>query len=190
MLDQFLKMPLAKKALVLVVVVAFVGVIFWQLYYSPLVEDLENAQNKNQNMQGKLAEAQKRKKTYDADVAQLEKVTYLSQKQNQVLPTKGEMASFLNHLNSVAELTGLEISSVTPLAESPEKYYARIPVKLELKGSFLQLSKFFYQVGKLDRIINIGNISLTNPVVDESGTVMQASVMATTFRALDKGPKK
>ncbi|MBN2715344.1 MAG: type 4a pilus biogenesis protein PilO [Deltaproteobacteria bacterium] len=186
MLDQFLKMPMAQKLLVLGVLVILVGALFWQLYYSPLVEELESAQNQQQQLAGKLSEVQKRKKTYDEDVQKMEDLKIASVKQRQMLPVESEMASFLNNLNSVAELTGLEILSVTPMAEKPEKYYATIPVKLELKGNFLQLSKFFYQVGRLDRIINVGNINLTNPRVNENGASLNASVMAVTFRSLDK----
>lgn len=186
MLDQFLRMPIAKKALVLGVLVVMVGLLFYQFYYSPLLEELEAAESQQRQLEGKLAEVQKRKKTYDEDVQKMEDLKIKSVKQRQMLPVESEMASFLNNLNSVAELTGLEILSVTPMAEKPEKYYATIPVKLELKGSFLQLSKFFYQVGRLDRIINLVNINLTNPVVTENGANLNANVMAVTFRSLDK----
>ncbi|MBN2341796.1 MAG: type 4a pilus biogenesis protein PilO [Deltaproteobacteria bacterium] len=186
MLDQFLKMPIAKKILVLGVVVVLVGLVFWQFYYSPSLDELQGVKKAHTQMQSKLAEAQARKKTYDEDVQRMEDLKIASVKQRQMLPVESEMASFLNNLNSVAELTGLEILSVTPMAEAPEKYYATIPVKLELEGSFLQLSKFFYQVGKLDRIINIVNISFDKPKISENGAVMKASVRAVTFRSLDK----
>lgn len=186
MLDQFLKMPVAKKSLVLGLLMVMVALFFWQLYYSPLLDELEAKKQSYNKMQGQLAEVQKRKKTYDEDVQRMEDLKIASVKQRQMLPVESEMASFLNNLNSVSELTGLEILSVTPMAEAPEKYYATIPVKLDLKGSFLQLSKFFYQIGKLDRIINIGNINLADPKVNENGAEMRASVMAVTFRSLDK----
>ena len=186
MLDQFFKMPIAKKALVLLGFMLTVGFMFWQLYYSPLIDELDAATSQHSQLQIKYTEVQKRKKTYDEDVQKMEDLKIASVKQRQMLPVESEMASFLNNLNSVAELTGLEILSVTPMSENPEKYYAEIPVKLELEGSFLQLSKFFYQVGRLDRIINITNINLTNPKITENGAALHASVMAVTFRSLDK----
>ncbi len=185
MLDQFLKMPISRKLLMLGVLVVLIALIFWQMYYSPLQDDLTSAQSQHETLEKKLKEVEKRKKTYDEDVQRMEDLKIASVKQRQMLPVESEMASFLNNLNSVAELTGLEILSVTPLAEAPEKYYATIPVKLELKGSFLQLSKFFFQVGKLDRIINVGNIDLSNPSVTENGAELTANVMAVTFRSLD-----
>ena len=80
-----------------------------------------------------------------------------------------------------------------PLEERPAQYYARIPVRLKLRGSFHQLAKFFFLVGSVDRIINIENIQFKNSVVDDSGVSMTAEVLATTFRSVSpkaKGKKK
>ena len=101
-----------------------------------------------------------------------------------MLPPNSEMASFLNNLNAQAELVGLEILAVKPLDEEPARYYARIPVQLKLRGSFHQMSKFFFLVGNLDRIINIEDINLGDGEMDESGIVLTAEVLATTFRSV------
>jgi type IV pilus assembly protein PilO len=71
----------------------------------------------------------------------------------------------------------------------------RIPVELKLGGSFHQLAKFFYLVGNLDRIINIEDINLKTSNVEEAETILDAEVLATTFRSLQtneaaKGTKK
>ncbi len=193
MLDQLLKMSLVKKLIILAVVAVMIGLLFWQIYYSPLVEDLNNVKAAHAQLLTKLREVEQQKKTYDEDLQRREELKIASVKQRQMLPVTTEMASFLNNINSVAELTGLEILSVKPLEASPEKYYSRIPVQLNLEGSFLQLGKFFYQVGKLDRIINIENITLDNPKISDNGVVMHVKALATTFRALEpasKGIKK
>ena len=189
MLDQLLKMSLVKKLIILAVVAVMIGLLFWQIYYSPLVEDLNNVKAAHAQLLTKLREVEQQKKTYDEDLQRREELKIASVKQRQMLPVTTEMASFLNNINSVAELTGLEILSVKPLEASPEKYYSRIPVQLNLEGSFLQLGKFFYQVGKLDRIINIENITLDNPKISDNGVIMHAKALATTFRALEPASK-
>ena len=58
---------------------------------------------------------------------------------------------------------------------------------------FHQIAKFFYGVGQLDRIINMENISLTEPQIKEGDeVVVKVSVLATAFRILDeaKGDKR
>ncbi|MGC4091902.1 MAG: type 4a pilus biogenesis protein PilO [Polyangiaceae bacterium] len=72
----------------------------------------------------------------------------------------------------------------------PDKFYARIPMRVELSGRFHQIEKFFYGVGQLDRVINIENISsLTDPKVVGEDLVLKAEGLATAFRALDTAGK-
>ncbi|MFO8071392.1 MAG: type 4a pilus biogenesis protein PilO [Polyangia bacterium] len=184
-LEQLTKMSLAKKLLVLVLLVVLFGVAFWFTYYQPLREELVSLEKKHDRLERDLTDARRSKKTYDEDRRKRDALKKEAAKQLQILPPETEIASFLNNLNTQADLVGLEILSVQPLTEETAEYYARIPVRLRLSGSFHQLSKFFYLVGNLDRIINVENIQLKSPVVDESGVTIQAEVLATTFRSID-----
>jgi type IV pilus assembly protein PilO len=189
MLDQFLKMPLSKKLAILGMLVVVIGFLFWQFYYSPLTEELDAKKSEHTRIIKKLKEVEIQKKTYDEDLQKREDLKNASVKQRLMLPVTTEMASFVQNINSVAELTGLEIISVKPLEATPDKYYSRIPVQLNLEGSYLQIGKFFYQVGKLDRIINIENITLDKPKVGEDGVLLHVKALATTFRALEPNEK-
>jgi type IV pilus assembly protein PilO len=177
-------MPLAKKVFFLAFFAVLVGAGFWFNFYSPVSEDLDQLENKHKSLVRDLAQAEKTKKTYEADRQKHAELSKSSSKQLQMLPPDAEMASFLNNLNSQAELVGLEILAVKPLDEEPARYYARIPVQLKLRGSFHQISKFFYLVGNLKRIINIEDINLGDGEMDDSGIVLTAEVLATTFRSV------
>lgn len=182
--DTLNKTPLAKKiALLVLLALVFAGG-FWFVYYQPVLEEFENLKKSQEGLKKKLADAERRKKTYEDDRARRDELKKASGLQLQVLPADTEIASFLNSLNTQADLVGLEILSVKPLEEEAAEYFARIPVRLKLRGSFHQLAKFFFLVGSVDRIINIENIQFKNTVVDESGVVMVAEVLATTFRSV------
>jgi type IV pilus assembly protein PilO len=182
--EKLTKMPVAKKVFFLAFFVVLVGAGFWFNFYGPVLEELENLEKKHKTLVRDLSEAEKTKKTYEADRQKRDELSKSSSKQLQMLPTDAEMASFLNNLNSQAELVGLEIMAVKPLDEEPARYYARIPVQLKLRGSFHQISKFFYLVGNLDRIINIEDINLGGGEMDDSGIVLTTEVLATTFRSV------
>ena len=188
MLDNFAKMAVSKKVAILVVLVMVVAALFWFLKISHARDQLAKLERENKTLKTKLEDVKIREKTYNEDRKRRDDLEIASVKQRMILPSESEMASFLNSLNVVADLAGIELKSVKPLAESPEAYYARIPVMLELSGSYHQIAKFFYQIGKLDRVINVENIILENPVLSESGTMLSAKFMATTFRALSKDP--
>jgi type IV pilus assembly protein PilO len=186
-LEQLTRMPLSRKIAALVVVMLLLFAGGWFFYYQPVVEELGTLVKKQASLKQELAEAERRKKTYDDDRRKRDDLQRAAAKQLQILPPDTEIASFLNNLNAQSDLVGLEILSVKPLVEQAADYYARIPVKLKLRGTYHQLTKFFYLVGNLDRIINIEDISLKSEKHDDSGMTVMADVMATTFRSVRIG---
>jgi type IV pilus assembly protein PilO len=182
-LEQITKVPLAKKLAVLILLIVLVGVGYWFVYYMPVQEELESLRSQQRRLENEFKDAQRRKATYMQDQRRRDELRKTYAQQLRALPADTEMSSFLNSLNTQAELVGLEIVSVKPLQEEAAEYYARIPVSLKLSGSYHQLAKFFYLVGNLERVINIENITLKASSVEESGTMLSADVLATTFRS-------
>ncbi len=81
-------------------------------------------------------------------------------------------------------MSGITLSAWAPQPEVTEKFYARVPMRLDVEGRFHQIAKFFYGVGQLDRIINMENISMTDPKEVDKDTVVKVTALATAFRAL------
>jgi type IV pilus assembly protein PilO len=185
LLEAITKISLVKKLGGLVLVVILMGAGYYFLFYQDLSTRLEGLHAENVRLQKQKADATRRKDTYDRDRHRRDELRKSYAQQLRALPQDAEMSSFLNSLNAQAELVGLEIQSVKPLNEQAAQYYARIPVQLRLKGNYLQLAKFFYLVGNVDRIINIENITFKVDELDESGVQLDANVLATTFRALE-----
>ncbi len=184
-LEQLNKITLIKKILVLLAVLVLFGLGYWYLYHSKLTEELEDLENQQTQLLQQKQDALRRKSTYDRDRHRRDELKKSYAQQLRALPSEAEMSSFLNSLSSQAELVGLELQSVKPKQEEAAQYYARIPVELKLEGSFLQMAKFFYLVANVDRIINIENISFKASASDDSGIVLTASVLATTFRSVE-----
>jgi type IV pilus assembly protein PilO len=82
-------------------------------------------------------------------------------------------------------VSGVNLAAWTPQDEATEQFYARVPWRLELTGRYHQIAKFFYNVGQLDRIINIENISLTEPSQKGDEVVLKVTALATAFHAID-----
>ena len=187
--EQITKVPLKKKILALIAILVVLGGVFWFFYYSPMQDEYAELQATFDKLKRDKQDAIRRKATYDKDRRRRDDLKKAHGQQLRALPSEAEISSFLESLNTQAELVGLEILSVKPRKEEPAKYYARIPVELKLTGSYYQLAKFFYLVGNLDRIINIENITLEIKSFEESNAVLTAAVLATTFRALAEDPK-
>ena len=87
-----------------------------------------------------------------------------------------------------ALINGLQISLILPVEERVEQYFARIPVQLTVRGTYLSLARFFHSVSQLPRVINMENIRLGTPLEDPVSheVKLEAQVLATTFRGVTR----
>src|SRR5690606_10668001 len=111
-------------------------------------ESLENARAQKVQLDQQLVEAEQRQQRYIERAAELSLREPIDRANKRVLPEQAEIAAFLQDLNRVAELSGLSTRLVQPRPELHEEAYTRIPVQLELSGTFHQLAKFFYNIGR------------------------------------------
>ncbi len=100
------------------------------------------------------------------------------------LPNEKAIDDLLRQLNDVATKSGLEIVSVEPQSESPDKFFARIPIQMKVTGNYHEIAVFFDSVGKLKRIVNISNIKFSEPRKKNEKIVLDAEYTTTTFRFL------
>jgi len=168
-------------------ILTLTAVAYWIVFYGDIASRITAEQSKKQGLIQDLADARKLEFKYQEDLKELAEREQKQRDLEKVLPTKTEHPAFLSSLQSVANATGVTLSAWAPQGETKEKYYARIPMKLELEGRFHQIAKFFYGVGQLDRITNIENISITDPELREEEVYVKVSALATAFRAVQPG---
>jgi len=181
------KLPLVAKLGIGVGLLVLVAVAYFVVFYGDLASSIKAAQGKERQLRGELAEARKNEFAYQKDLAELTERQQRARELEKILPKSTEYPSFLSSIQAVANVSGVALTAWTPAEESPDKFYSRVPMKLELSGKFHQVAKFFYGVGQLDRIINMENINATEPKLKEgSDVVIKVTVLATAFRMLDE----
>jgi len=167
------------------ILVLLLAVGYYLAIYRSIDEDISTAEGQMATLMQQESTWSSKQKTYRSDVEELNRRRARSREQVKILPTDADMDAFLDNLNSIAELSGLTIQSTQPEPEQPQEgFYARLPVQLEMRGRYFQLAKFLFNIGRVDRIINMQNIVLSNPTLVDNEVVLQANVLATTFRAL------
>ena len=83
----------------------------------------------------------------------------------------------------LAELSGLRMEQVTPSPEAAEEFFIKVPVSLSIRGKYHELAKFFYNISRLERAINMEDIRVNVADKTTAGEVQLAvNVSATTFR--------
>ncbi|MEY4582362.1 MAG: hypothetical protein RL701_7065 [Pseudomonadota bacterium] len=183
--STFSTLPPGAKIFALFALLAVITAGYYLGVHMNLEQESEEALRRHEVLQNDLNQARERQKEYLKLREELASREALDRQNLRVLPDTAEIPAFLDDLNRLAELSGLRVAQVTPRPEASEQFFVRVPVALSLGGKFHQLARFFYNISRLERAINMENISLTQPTKDSEDISLTVSVLATTFRRPD-----
>jgi type IV pilus assembly protein PilO len=169
---------------------ALVALTYWVMFYTAVASKIQSARNTSNQLQQDLAGQKQAQASYFADRDELSLRQQRQRELNKVLPETTEQAAFLSAIQQVSNVSGIDLKGWQPLEERKEAFFAKVPMRLDMTGRFHQVAKFAYEMGKLDRIINVENIQLSAPKKQGDDVVMTARCLATTFHMIDKGGKK
>jgi len=162
------------------------AVVYFVVFYGDLATSIKAEQGRERQLRTDLADAQKAQHAYQMDLAELTDRQQRQRELSKILPATTEYPAFLSAVQAVANVAGVNLVAWTPEDEAPEQFYSRVPMKLELSGRYHQIAKFFYGVGQLDRIINMENISLTEPSQKGDEVTLKVTALATAFHSIDE----
>jgi type IV pilus assembly protein PilO len=155
-----------------------------------------------QKVRTDLASAQATLKPLDAEVASLrvykQRRTELQsqmdalQKQlatlQTIVPEEKESDQFILMLQSAALSSGVSIRSLTAMPVATKPYYFEMPFTIEADGPYYSVLDFFSRLGRLSRIINVGDLKLAAVASNAngkfhmvSGTSVTGTFTITTF---------
>lgn len=187
-LQQFDRLQSKLKLVLLGAIVAAVAAAFYFLLYADLVTQTEAAQAQVAQLQGEKASYEDKKQRYIAFRAEVKGLLQEKKELVKVLPTEAEIPNFLQSLHSQAELAGLNIITFEKQPEAARGFYAEIPVRMLINGTYHQINKFFYSVGQLKRIVNIQGLGLGDVQETAQGMLLKARFVSSTYRFLEKNP--
>jgi type IV pilus assembly protein PilO len=189
LIERFSRTPTKQKVAVLILITLFFGVIFYFMFYSELITKADALDRQTNALRQEKASYEEKKRQYNSFRAEVMKLLEEQKELIKVLPTDSEIPTFLQAIHAQGELSGLNILTFEQLPEQQKNFYAVIPVRMAISGSYHQILKFFYSIGQLKRIVNISNLSLGAPTGTEQGVVLQANFLASTFRFLQPPPQ-
>jgi len=80
---------------------------------------------------------------------------------------------------------GLEEQLFQPMGEIQREFYAELPIRIRLSGSYHELGSFVSGIAALPRIVTLHDIAIS-PVDDEVFDELTLDVTAKTYRYLDE----
>jgi type IV pilus assembly protein PilO len=176
--------PRLTKGGVGVLLTVLVAVAYFVLFYDEISDSIARQKRDEQTFRSDLARVKQAEFEYHKDLAELTDRQQRQRDLNKILPETTEYPAFLSALQGVANISGVALQAWTPQEEVVQKFFARVPMRLTLQGKFHQVAKFFYGVGQLDRIINVENISLSQPKTQNDELLLKVDCLATAFHTL------
>jgi len=180
--SQFAALPVGAKISMLVAMLVLLSVAYYASFHLGLQEDIEAAARANVAKRQELVAAEQMQKRFFELREELASREPIDRQNLRVLPEDPEIPAFLADLNRISDLSGLRMSAVTPQPHQAEEFYVRVPVQLSLTGKYHQLAKFFHNISRLERAINMEDIQLRDPKTTAEDILLTVEVRATTFR--------
>jgi type IV pilus assembly protein PilO len=177
------KLPPLAKVGVGALFVVLIGAAYFVVFYGDLASSITAEKSREGRLRGELSEAMQNEFSYQKDLAELSERQQRQRELVKILPTETEYPAFLSSVQNVANVAGIALNAWSPMPEEAAEFYSRVPLKLQLTGRYHQIAKFFHGVSQLDRVINMENISLTEPKPDGEDIVVKVDALATAFRA-------
>lgn len=171
-------------AIGLVFLIALVAAAYL-LAWRPQKPLLEQAQAEEQSLLGTLEQKARKAANLEAYKEQLKEMEKSFGAMLRQLPNKTEVPNLLVDISQTGLAAGLEEKLFQPAAEINRDFYAELPIKIRLSGSFHAIGNFVSGVAALPRIVTLHDIQI-EPLGKESGKdQLQLDVTAKTYRYLD-----
>lgn len=173
-----IKMPI--RILILVGTLVLLGGAFYFLVYQPKTDEIRRATNEVSDLKLKVMKAKRDSSRLPEVKAREVKVNAQFKQALKLLPNEKEVPSLLRNITKLGADSNLEFRLFSPRKESPEHFYFRLPVSIEVSGNYHDVATFFDKVGQMERIVNILNVSM-KPLKTRS-TMLITKCEAVTYR--------
>ena len=175
------RMGLAGQLGVSLFIALVIGGLFWWQYLSPAMEEEQTKTAQLDTLKREIAALEvtaNKLAEFQREVALLEaKLETLKR----ILPPEKETPDLMRKVQSLASQSSLLIKSFTPGATVNKEFYQEWPITMTVEGNYHNLGIFFDRVGRLSRLVNIGNIKITSRSEQTVSNTISASCVATTF---------
>jgi type IV pilus assembly protein PilO len=172
------------KAILILVLCALVGVGWYFYDIEGRYETLARAENAELELRQDFENKQAKAANLEAYRAQLAEMQESFGAMLRQLPNRTEVADLLVDVSQTGLAAGLEFELFQPQGEVPKDFYAELPIRIRVIGSYHEFGEFVSGLAALPRIVTIHNVQIQNRSNSPGKLVMEA--LARTYRYLDE----
>jgi type IV pilus assembly protein PilO len=191
-LDSVVKLPIAAKVGVVAGVVLALTLLNYfvvGMAFGPSISDIELRIRRGRAEQARLDKEYIEKTAIANNLNQFRREKELLEQQLREalaeLPEEKNIEDLLQLFQDRAIKAGLKIDSIEPKPPTTERFYARIPIPMTVKGNYHEIATFFDSLGRMRRIVNVSDLALSDPKDVGGKMVLSGKFLVTAFMFID-----
>ena len=159
----------------------------------PVYEDLQNVEREEETLRKTFETNQAKAAALDSFKAQLTEMEKDFGAMLKQLPSKSQVEKLLTDISQARVASSLEEELFQPQSDIPKEFYAEIPNRIIVTGTYHEMANFVSAVAALPRIVTIEEVDLgpLDNSAPKPGTIKEAegrlrmTAVAKTYRYLD-----
>jgi len=179
-------LPAYAKVLLAIAPAVVISIIVVFIFIMPKNKEIKAFETKIAAQENEIAKNQAKAAKLPELTLEYERLKAKLEQLKLQLPEEKEVSGLLKQVSDLCIRSGLKISLWKPeqRRKHPSGIVYEIPVRVELSGSYHSLGYFFSSLTKLERIVNISDIRLSDPRPERGNALLRISFTATTFSSI------
>jgi len=180
--------PLEVRGFFILLIFIICAAFCWYMWvwddYRPV---LQKAEADELDLKSQFENKQQRAANLDAYKAQLGEMERSFGAMLRQLPGKTEVPNLLVDISQTGLAAGLQEKLFQPAGEQGKGFYAELPIKIRLVGSYHEFGTFVSGIAALPRIVTLHDIQITPVAADKVGGYdnLTMDVTAKTYRYIE-----
>jgi type IV pilus assembly protein PilO len=191
MANPFRDMSVIMQALVAAAVAVVLVLVGVYVPGSPIArerDEVDTAVQKKTKLNQEVTQLQVYKQRYGELKQQMDGLSKQLETLKTIVPEEKETDEFIRLLQGAASASNVSIRRLKAQAIVPKEYHYEMPFEVQADGPYFNLLDFFGRLGRLSRIINVGDLVFDDPdkskgarYATRPGTTVSGVFTATTF---------
>ena len=188
--EKYAEVPQRQRLMLVGLIVVGLPAVHYFIFYSGQEVRLNGVTRQlgqQESIRNEKKSVAQNREQYEAKLAELQRK--LDEARTK-LPDRAEVPALLAELGNRGQEIGLEILEFNPLAEETKGFYAEIGFQMRVRGSYHEVAMFLDAIGRMDRIVNVTDLRLTEPEAQNAKIVVAGAFDVKTYRFLSADEEK
>ena len=187
--NAYTKLPQNQRIAVGAVIAVVIAVGFYYGWYADKAIERDGLVKDLGELNAQIAELNAVKANLPALEKEVEQLSLRLDQLRRILPPAKETPDLMKRLQSLASQANLKIKSFQPGQTAQKDFYLEWPIEISVEGTYPNLATFFDRVGRLPRIVNIGNLRTATSPKQSFNETLSAQYTAMTYVYSEPAPK-